>query len=230
MVYSFNFFQLKILCIFQISPSVSLAPTVKFSVFINLIISPEDQNLGNLREFHQPPVISSLSLSFSWGRVRLSPLGTSATNRPIVPAPDDRWWWMWSSLCNGNKQGKPKYSEKIYRSATLSTTIPTWPDLGSNKGRRGGKPATNRLRYGTAFSSLLVQIFPSVLLFSNTLSCKHSGPYISSWWTLSTFPTQHKLETVHNAVDRLISVLQSFSTKRLAISNRYKVLYHHTMN
>jgi hypothetical protein len=26
----------------------------------------------------------------SWGGVRLSPLGTSATNSPIVPAPDDR--------------------------------------------------------------------------------------------------------------------------------------------
>jgi hypothetical protein len=34
--------------------------------------------------------------------------------------------------------------------ATLSTTNPTWPDLGSNQGRRGGKPATNRLSYGTA--------------------------------------------------------------------------------
>jgi hypothetical protein len=34
---------------------------------------------------------------------------------------------------------------------TLSTTNPTWPDLGSIPGRRGGKPATNRLSYGTAF-------------------------------------------------------------------------------
>jgi hypothetical protein len=28
---------------------------------------------------------------------------------------------------------------------------PTWPDPGSNPGRRGGKPATNRLSYGAAF-------------------------------------------------------------------------------
>jgi hypothetical protein len=27
----------------------------------------------------------------SWSGVRLSPLGTSATNWPFVPAPDDRW-------------------------------------------------------------------------------------------------------------------------------------------
>jgi hypothetical protein len=28
---------------------------------------------------------------------------------------------------------------------------PTWLDLGLNPGRRGGKPATNRLSYGAAF-------------------------------------------------------------------------------
>jgi hypothetical protein len=32
----------------------------------------------------------------------------------------------------------------------LSTANPTWPDLGSNPGRRCGKPVTNRLGYGTA--------------------------------------------------------------------------------
>jgi hypothetical protein len=68
---------------------------------------------------------------------------------PIVPALDDRWW-LWSSWWNEDWQGKPKYSENTYPSATLSTTNPTWPDLGSNPGRRGGKPATNRLSYGTA--------------------------------------------------------------------------------
>jgi hypothetical protein len=45
---------------------------------------------------------------------------------------------------------KPKYSEKTRPSATFSTTNPTWPDPGSNPGRRGGKPATNRLSYDTA--------------------------------------------------------------------------------
>jgi hypothetical protein len=43
-----------------------------------------------------------------------------------------------------------KYLEKTSPSATLSTTNPTWPDPGSNPGRRGGKPATNRLSYGAA--------------------------------------------------------------------------------
>jgi hypothetical protein len=88
----------------------------------------------------------------SCGGVRLSPLGTSANIWPIVTAPDDKWWWMWSSRWSDNWQGKPKYSEKTCPSATLSTTNPTWPELGSNPGRRGGKPATNRLSYGTALA------------------------------------------------------------------------------
>jgi phage-related protein len=32
----------------------------------------------------------------------------------------------------------------------FSTTNLTWPDRGSNSGRRRGKPATNRLSYGAA--------------------------------------------------------------------------------
>jgi hypothetical protein len=86
--------------------------------------------------------------------MRLSPLGTQATNWPIVPAPDDRWW-LWSSRWNENWQGKPNYSEKTCPSATWSTTNPTWPELGSNPGRRGGKSATNRLSYGTAICVIL---------------------------------------------------------------------------
>jgi hypothetical protein len=64
----------------------------------------------------------------------------------IVPAPGvygdgSNWWNDW--------QGKPKYSEKTCPSAALSTTNPTCcPD--ANPGRPGGKPATNRLSYGTA--------------------------------------------------------------------------------
>jgi hypothetical protein len=87
--------------------------------------------------------------------VRLSPLGTSAINWPIVPAPDDSWW-VWSSRWNENWLGKPKYSEKTFPGATLSTINPIWADLGSNPDHRGGKPATNHLNYGTAHSQGLL--------------------------------------------------------------------------
>jgi hypothetical protein len=69
---------------------------------------------------------------------------------PIVPAPDNRWWWLWKNWWNKDWQGKLKYLEKTCPSATLSTTNPTWLNPGSNLGRRSGKPATNRLSYGTA--------------------------------------------------------------------------------
>jgi hypothetical protein len=83
---------------------------------------------------------------FWWG-------GTKSTRYcghfwPTVQAPDDRWGWLWSNWWTEDWQGKPKYLEKTCPSATLSTTNPTWPDSGSNSGRRGGKPATNRLSYG----------------------------------------------------------------------------------
>jgi hypothetical protein len=89
-------------------------------------------------------MIVFFSVLVSWGEVRLSPLGTSATGWPIVPATDDRLC-VWSGRWNGNWQGKPKYSEKTCHGATLFTTNSTWPDLGSNPGRRGRKSATNRL-------------------------------------------------------------------------------------
>jgi hypothetical protein len=61
-------------------------------------------------------------------------------------------WYMMSveHSVELERQGNPKYSEKTCPSATLSTTNPTWPDLGSNPGRHGGKLTTNRLSYGTA--------------------------------------------------------------------------------
>jgi general stress protein YciG len=67
------------------------------------------------------------------GGVQLGSLGTSATDRPIVP--DDG-----------------EYGGETCPSANLSTTNPTWPDTGSNTGRRGGKPATNRLSYGATIT------------------------------------------------------------------------------
>jgi hypothetical protein len=78
-----------------------------------------------------------------------------------VPTPDDRWWWLRRNWWNEDWQGKPKYSEKTYPNATLSTTNPTWLDPGSNPGRRGGKPVTNRLSYGAAlFIFRLSKIMP----------------------------------------------------------------------
>jgi hypothetical protein len=69
----------------------------------------------------------------------LGPLGTAATNRPIVPAPGD----YGDGEIGGMIGRGPNYSEKICPSAAFSTANPTSsPD--ANPGRRCGKPATNR--------------------------------------------------------------------------------------
>jgi len=47
---------------------------------------------------------------------------------------------------NDTDRGRPKY----FPSATLSTTNPTWTDLGVNPGLRVEMLATNRLSYGMA--------------------------------------------------------------------------------
>jgi hypothetical protein len=61
----------------------------------------------------------------------------------------------------GMKIGKGNRStrRKTYPSATLSTTNPKWLDLSSNPGRRGGKPATNRLGLRGALTLRLIILF-----------------------------------------------------------------------
>jgi hypothetical protein len=55
--------------------------------------------------------------------------------------------------------GETEVLGEILPNATLSTTNPTWPDVGSKPGRRGGKQATNRLSYGTAHVYICLYAF-----------------------------------------------------------------------
>jgi hypothetical protein len=98
---------------------------------------------------------------------------------PVVPAPDDSWWWLWRNWWNEDWQGKPKYSEKTCPSATLPTTNPTSLDPDLNPGRRGGKPATNCLSYGAATHGLLKGYHYFFLPYLEILCEEHS------WWLYS---------------------------------------------
>jgi hypothetical protein len=72
-------------------------------------------------------------------------LGTAATNGHLCNPRAIKMMEKWGERL----AGKLEYSEKSWPSAALSTTNPTCcPD--ANPGCRGGKPATNRLSYGTA--------------------------------------------------------------------------------
>jgi hypothetical protein len=90
------------------------------------------------------------------GGVQLGPLGTAATNRPIVPAPgdyDDGEIDGTTGRGNRNTRRKP---------APMPLCLPQNPTCcpDANSGRRSGKPATNRLSCGLR---LATQIFANCI-------------------------------------------------------------------
>jgi hypothetical protein len=87
------------------------------------------------------------------GGVQLGPLGTSAINWPIVPAPVImrmenmvEWWLAGETEVLGENLPQVRFVDHKCHM--------TWP--GANQDRRGGKSATNRLSYGTALFCVLL--------------------------------------------------------------------------
>jgi hypothetical protein len=93
--------------------------------------------------------------------VRLSPLGTAAATdllyQPRIIDDGDCGAGSGMGICRGTE-----VLEVSCHSATSSTTNLIWFDLGSNLERRGGKPATNRLSYGTALNITFLDV-PAVI-------------------------------------------------------------------
>jgi hypothetical protein len=83
------------------------------------------------------------------GGAQLGPLGTAATNTPIVPAPGDyddgETGGMMIGRGNRSTRRKP-----VQVPLCPPQTPHACPD--ANVGRRGGKPATNHLSYGVPSS------------------------------------------------------------------------------
>jgi hypothetical protein len=79
--------------------------------------------------------------------VQLGPLGTAATNRHIVPPPGDYDDGEIGGVMigRGNRNTRRKLAPMPLCAPQTTDALP-----GSEPGRRGGKPATNRLSYGTA--------------------------------------------------------------------------------
>jgi hypothetical protein len=82
------------------------------------------------------------------GGVQLGPFGTSATNCPILPAPGDyddgEFGRTMIGRGNRSTRRKPVQCHFVHHKSHMTSP-------GANSGRQGGKPATNRLSYGTAF-------------------------------------------------------------------------------
>jgi hypothetical protein len=123
------------------------------------------------------------------------------------------WPWWWRIWWNEDWQEKPKYLEKSCPSATLSTTNPTWPDPGSNPGRRSGKPATNRLSYGAAFQghryfwallSYSSQLTPRPHLADQTLAPRDNTNSEDRLGTRDR--KQHVLQALHRPVDPMVTL------------------------
>jgi hypothetical protein len=80
------------------------------------------------------------------GGVQLGPLGTAATNRPTVPAPGDHDdGEIGGMIGRGNRSTRRKPAPLPPCPLQTPHACPY-----ANPGRPGGKPATNRLSYGTA--------------------------------------------------------------------------------
>jgi hypothetical protein len=87
-----------------------------------------------------------LKICIVGGGVQLGPLGTAATNRTIVPVPGD----YDDGEIDGMMIGRGNRSTRRKPAPVPlcpSQTPHACPD--ANRGLRGGKPATNRLSYGT---------------------------------------------------------------------------------
>jgi hypothetical protein len=95
------------------------------------------------------------------GGAQLGPLDTAAPNKAYLPVLcdyDDGE--IGGMIGRGNRSTRRKCP-----SAALSTTNPTCcPD--ANPGHRGGKPGTNRLSYGTAYSA-----HNEVMLYTSAFCC-----------------------------------------------------------
>jgi hypothetical protein len=69
--------------------------------------------------------------------------------KPQMIDEDDFWSNWWNEIW----QGKPKYRRKPTPAPLCPPQNPTWQTRSRTPDRSGGKPATNRLSYGTAFFS-----------------------------------------------------------------------------
>jgi hypothetical protein len=94
------------------------------------------------------------------GRVQLGPLGTAANNRPIEPAPGDYDdGETGGMIVRGNRSTRRKPAPVPLCPPQNPTCCPD-----ANPGRRGGKPATNGLSYGTAsIATILPACLPACL-------------------------------------------------------------------
>jgi hypothetical protein len=96
------------------------------------------------------------SLSGGW-----SPVGSSRHGGhwlAYCTCPGWLWWW------------RIRWNEDWQEKTCPSATNPTWLDSGSNPGRRGEKPAANRLSYGAALTVQVRNSYPPTPIATERMS------------------------------------------------------------
>jgi hypothetical protein len=126
---------------------------------------------------------------------------------------------------NENWQGKPKKSEKTCPSVTLCTINSTWSHLGPNPGRRGGKPATKCMSFGTAqlrrpeaYVKFIFCIFPTrneTLSASSTrlVSFKTNSELQASPFTSVLLPTRVPLPSADKNTNHGLDAVSYWRTR-----------------
>jgi hypothetical protein len=110
------------------------------------------------------------------------------------------FWFLWEihddygavggvKIGRGNQSTRRKYAPVPLRPPQIPH------DLGSNPGHRGGKPATNRLSYGTALWSNLLGLWILLTWLETRASWhnKHPAPWLCDVWFM-TFKTTLRCE------------------------------------
>jgi hypothetical protein len=122
-----------------------------FLVLLGLELRPlsrpaRNQSLYRLRLACHKIKVTFFLIGIVGGGVQLGPLGTAATNMPIVPAPGD-----YDDGEIGGMIGRENRSTRR-KPAPVPLCPPQTPHAcpDANPGRCGGKPATDRLSYGKA--------------------------------------------------------------------------------
>jgi len=90
----------------------------------------------------------------------------------VFPSGNSNMWMNMESWWNDTDRGKLKYWEKkTCHSANLSSTNPTWTDLGSHGGFRRDTPATDRPSHGTATLKTKIKLYTNIQFVPHS---KHS--------------------------------------------------------
>jgi hypothetical protein len=115
---------------------------------------------------------------------RLGPLGTSATEWPLVPAPDD----YDDREFGGMKIGKENRSTR--RKPAPAPLCP--PQIPLDPCRRCGKPATNRLSYGAAFMEIDSGIQTLLVWYTHTDTMTDSDTISKAYFYFLFFKIRKK--------------------------------------